>query len=134
MAGLTNYGEQMMLQHLLGQVAFTMPSNIYLVLFLEDPTEDGLYVDEVADAGSYARIDITAMLGAWTILGIANNVIIDFGIATADWGEVKFAGLSDSPNHASGNLLIYDSLVNPVTIYNSDPFLYRNGKFSVKMD
>lgn len=134
MAGLTKYGEQMMLQHLLGQVAFTMPSNVYMVLFLEDPTEDGVYTDEVANTGGYGRIDITTLLGAWSITGIANNVIIDFGTASSEWGEIKYAGVSDSPTHGSGNLLAYEAMLNNVTVFDTDPFYYRIGRFNVSID
>lgn len=108
------------------------PTNLYLALFTENPTDAGIGLEVFG--GSYARVNIACSPTNWAatdgpgttnvpstgVLGItSNNINIAFPAPTADWGTVThFALMSAS---SGGTPLIYGSLTTGVTINNGDP-------------
>ena len=137
MAGqLTNYARQKMINHALGQEAWAIPTNIYMALFLEDPTDAGLFTDEVTDVDTgYVRLDITALFGACNSeTGIENDAIIEFTTALIDYGAVKYTALMDSATHGAGNMIYYGALDYVSYIFAGDSFKYKIGRYKLTMD
>lgn len=104
----SNYLENKILDHVLGNTPFTQPASLYVALFTSDPGEAGGGTE--VTGGGYARqpIDFNAASG---------------GSATSD-GQVDFSNMPASTvTHmaiydasTSGNLLYYGVLGSPKTI------------------
>lgn len=137
MAGqISNYLREKLLNHSLGQGAFTMPTNIYMGLFVGDPTDAGLFTDEVNPTGSgYARVEITALLGLCDpILGIENDTSIVFPTAITDWGAITHTALFDSATPGAGNMLYYGTLDFPSYIFATETFQYKISRYKLTIN
>lgn len=137
MAGqLTNYSRAKMINHALGQEAWVMPTNVYMALFLGDPTDEGLFTDEITNVGTgYVRVDITANFGICDgVIGIANNSSIDFPSALIDYGAVTHCAVMDSAIHGAGNMIYYGALDFIAYIFAGDVFRYKVGRYTLTMD
>lgn len=97
MANMTRYLRKATLDHVMGKIAFTMPAEIYLALFLGDPTDLGSQSLEVT-GGSYARQAIEAIMSVTDLATgqATNSSEISFPVATADWGLITHVGLMDA--------------------------------------
>ncbi len=95
----TTYFEGLVLGHALLQQPFSI-SDWYVGLWTGNPTIAGLLADEVT-AGDYARKPVT-----WDS-AFTNASPIVWAQATSDWGEINYVCLLNSPNKATGNMLIY---------------------------
>lgn len=111
MAGLTDYTERKLLDHLFG-TAWTVPSTLYIGVLggtLSDDAGGGL-TEQTIGVGGYARVATTAAdWGAATGTAPATKSNIStktFPTATADWlggANVTYLGLYD--DNEGGNLL-----------------------------
>lgn len=109
---LTNYAASKLTNHLLGISSFTMPANVYLVLFTADPTVAGAFTNEVASGRGYARQAISGIMDP-SVGGAAAISLSDvlFGPCSSnDWGLINYMGLADSVTRGAGNLLTYKAL------------------------
>jgi len=84
-------------RHLVDAIDYTAPAALYAGLFLSDPGYTSLGGVEVS-GGSYERQLLTdnmlyVTLGTSPPVSRSNNVVIDFGVATADWGDVGWIAL-----------------------------------------
>ena len=109
---LTKYASSKLTNHLLGKASFTMPTNVYLVLFTADPTTTGAFTNEVPASRGYARQAMTAVMATATAGGYSvSGSDVTLGLCTtADWGEITHIGLADSSTLGAGNLLTYQAL------------------------
>ena len=106
MAGLTNYLEDKIWNHVFGSTTYTKPTNWYVGLLTATPS-DSAGGTEVS-GGSYARqICAFTITGTGTALA-TNTSAITFPTATADWGIVGWVGIYDAVS--SGNLVAYQNL------------------------
>ena len=106
MAGLTNYLEDKIWNHVFGSTTYTKPTNWYVGLLTATPS-DSAGGTEVS-GGSYARqICAFTVTGTGTALA-TNTSAITFPTATADWGIVGWVGIYDAVS--SGNLVAYQNL------------------------
>ena len=106
MAGLTNYLEDKIINHVFGTTTFTKPTNWYVGLLTASPSDSAAGTE--VSGGSYAR-----QVCAFTITGTgtaqaANTSAITFPTATADWGIVGWIGIYDAAS--SGNLVAFQNL------------------------
>lgn len=132
MSNLSNYLEQKLIDHILNEVAFSVPLTTYVGLFTTMPADDGTGGVEVT-GGSYARVLVNQNGGAsptWDLgvsegTGRQHGFLVDnthevlFPQATADWGTVVGFGIFDAST--AGNLLYYG-------------LLYTGPKFFVGLD
>ncbi len=137
MAGLTNYLEDKIMNHVFGSTTFTKPSNWYVGLLTATPS-DSAGGTEVT-GGSYAR-----MVCAFTITGTgtaqaANTSAITFPTATADWGIVGWVGIYDALS--GGNLAAYQNLqksdfstTTTKTINDGDIFKFNASTIKIQLD
>ena len=130
---MSTYLATAILKHTTSQEAYTMPTSIFLALYSSDPTDDGIHANEVADAGAYARIDITSLM-AVAVSGYSQNTAnITFPTATLDWGQITHTAVLDSSVIGAGNFLYSEALVDTFTVLDTEVFEYLVGNFSIEL-
>lgn len=133
MAGFTTYAANKILEHSLGQAAWTMPTNVWVALFTADPTDAGVLTNEVANAGGYARVELTALLGAATNSIIGNNTAFAFPTATAAWGIVTYVAILDSGVHGAGNMIYSSALGDATNVEIGDDVAFKIDKYRITL-
>ncbi len=134
----TNYFETQVL-NTFNNTTFVAPSELYVALFLSNPTETGIAGNEVNYTG-YTRVKVTftspyAESGG---IGIKNNTDLLWNKSPADVGQARYIGIYDSQAIGSGNMLLYGELTIPLdikanqqpSIYTGDILYYATGNFS----
>ncbi len=137
MAGLTNYLEDKIMNHVFGSTTFTKPTNYYVGLLTATPS-DSAGGTEVS-GGSYARqICAFTITGTGTALA-TNTSAITFPTATADWGIVGWVGIYDAVS--SGNLVAYQNLqksdfstTTTKTVNDGDIFKFNASTIKITLD
>ena len=137
MAGLTNYLEDKIWNHVFGSVTYTKPTNWYVGLLTATPS-DSAGGTEVS-GGSYARqICAFTVTGTGTALA-TNTSAITFPTATADWGIIGWVGIYDAVS--SGNLVAFQSLQKSdyststtKTLNDGDIFKFNSGTIKLTLD
>lgn len=95
----TTYFEGLVLGHALLQQPFSI-ADWYVGLWTASPTAAGLLAGEVT-AGDYTRKSVT-----WDS-AFTNASPIVWAAATADWGNIDFVCLLNSPVKGGGNMMIF---------------------------
>lgn len=133
MAGLTQYGQKKLLDHLLDVAAYTAPSPSYLSLHTSSPGETGSLVSEVSGS-AYARQSLASAFGATTLsTGIMqNSAIITFPTATGSWGTVTYLGFMDALT--SGNMTLYGAPAEPRNIGSGQILQFVATQISIRFD
>lgn len=110
----SNYFENLMLNLMRGQ-AISAPANLYLGLFLSNPTDDGASGTEISYSG-YARQPITFSAPAASGSGmmIQNTAEITFPESQIAAGSVLYVGVFDSLS--GGNMWLYGALDTPLVV------------------
>jgi len=113
---LSNYYEDSLLDTIL-------EASLYLALCTADPTDagTGAAMNEVADAGSYARVNITT--ATWSAASggdKTNEAVITFPAATGAWGTVTHWAILDSTTHGAGNILWHGALTASKVVASGD--------------
>ena len=132
MAGFSTYLANKLLDHSLGIATYTPPTNIWIALFTADPTDSGVFTNEVADLYAYARVEITGLMTT-SVDGVSVSASkLDFADALGGgWGIVTHAMVVDTGVHGTGNSLYVEELVYPVEVFDGDPFYFRADKFQL---
>tara|TARA_B110000977_G_C10926013_1_gene435120 strand:+ start:409 stop:795 length:387 start_codon:yes stop_codon:yes gene_type:complete len=113
----TNYLADRLIKATVGSVSYTAPDKVYLALYTEDPTKDGVSSGEV-DQVSYTRQEVNF---TEPVDGVStNDSQINWATATTNWGNVGWVAVLDSST--SGNMLYFAGLDNPKTILTGDQF------------
>ena len=130
MSAATNYLENEVLDHILGEGTrdYTSPTTLYIGLFTAVTDGETGSVTEVS-GGSYARaaVNFNAASGG----SATNNGDVTFTTATADWGTVTHVGIYDAST--AGNLLIYATLDTSKTVSNGDTFVIQDTNLTVSL-
>lgn len=117
MAGsISNWLELELLDHVLKVGAYSVPSNIYVALFVGDPLDTGAGGAEVS-GGSYARV----VMNSWDAAAsraTENTSQINFAEATASWGTVTHFAIYDAIT--GGNFLAHGDLSSSKAIGTGD--------------
>lgn len=131
MANLTDGFEKELTDGLTGVTPLTTPTTVYLALFTADPTETGSVANEVSGTG-YSRVALTGKFTASTDGSAANTSAITFAAAGAGgWGTITHIGFMKSGTATTADMMMYDSLVDSVTIAESDVFEFVAGNLAV---
>lgn len=129
----TNAFQKVVLDHVLGKSAYTMPTNWYAGLMTVAPNDTGTGFTEVT-GGSYARVTVAAAGWNAATAGeptVGDNVgAITFPAATADWGTVVAVGLWDAST--AGNMRIWATVSPGKVVSNGDTVSIAAGAFDVK--
>ena len=122
----TDYLEDALLNHVLRNTGYASPATVYVGLFTVMPADDGTGGTEVT-GGSYARQSVT--FAAPSAGQVANNALVQFPTATADWGTVLGMGIFD--NLSGGNLLYYGTLTAPKIVGIGDQISFASSALTV---
>ena len=114
MSAMTNHFEQLILNTMRGITAVA-PANVYVALFLSDPTETGVAGTE-ADYTGYVRqtLELDTPTASGTTVTCKNTSQVTFPTPEANVGTVTHAAIMDA--QTGGNVLIYKQLDNPIRI------------------
>ena len=137
MAGLTNYLEDKIWNHVFGSTTYTKPTNWYVGLLTATPSDSAAGTE--VSGGSYARqVCAFTVTGTGTALA-TNTSAITFPTATADWGIVGWIGIYDAVS--SGNLVAYQNLqksdfatTTTKTINDGDIFKFNSSSIKIQLD
>lgn len=140
MSASSNYLENKVLDHVLGEGArnFTSPAALYVALFSETGSgtlanlEAGTLTDEISSSGTaYGRqaIDFsTAANGS-----AASSGTVTWSTATANWGTVTAVAVMDGNTVGSGNVLFYGNLSVSKLIETGDTFQIASTNLTVSL-
>jgi hypothetical protein len=120
MSNATDYLENKLADWLFRGQAFTPPATLYIAAFTVAPTDTGGGTE--VSGGGYARQAIASSLANWsgtqgagtTVAStgtggqISNNVLVDFGTASAGYGTVTAFGVFDAST--AGNMILFSPL------------------------
>lgn len=129
----SDYLENKLLDHVLGNVAFTAPATVYIALFTVAPTDAGGGTE--VTGGSYARVAVVNNSTNWpaaTNGTKSNGTEISFPTATADWGTVVAFAIFDAAT--AGNMLYWADLMQAKTISNGDTAKFAIGDIDISED
>jgi 3-polyprenyl-4-hydroxybenzoate decarboxylase len=133
----SDYLEIKLLDHVLGNTAFTQPANIYVALFTADT---GLEANnpsaEVSTSGTaYARQAVS--FAAASSGSCATDATVTFPVATATYGNVTHIAIVDhvsNTNWGTGvNVLFYGTLTASKQIDTNDQFIVSSGNLTVTL-
>lgn len=140
MSAASNYLEDKVLDHVLGEGArnFTSPAVLYLALFKNTGTgtsanlEAGTLTDEISTSGTaYARqnVNFSASVNGTA----ATDGTVTWPTATADWGTITHVAIMDNATALSGNVLFYGNLLASKLIENGDTFQITSQNLTVSL-
>ena len=138
MAAATDYLEAKVLDHVLGNTAFTQPTTLYVALFKSATGDDGTGT-EVGSGVNYTREIVTfdpatAANDKTTSSNSAGNDI-EFGPCTGtDWGPITHIAIYDSlDSSGSNNMLFHGQLSAPKTITIDDSLRIGAGNLTIEL-
>jgi hypothetical protein len=129
----SDYLENKLLDHVLGNVAYTAPTTVYVALYTVAPADSGGGTE--VSGGGYARVAVANNSTNWPAASggsKSNGVDITFPTATADWGTVVAFGIFDAST--GGNLLYWATLTTSKSILNGDTAKFAAGSITITED
>ena len=144
MAGFTNYLEDKIINHLVGDDTgasgadhYTAPTTWYVGLQTAAPSDSAAGTE--VSGGAYARQSVAWTLASGGTAQASNTAAITFPTATTDWGTVTNAGIYDALT--GGNLVAFEvltktdfSTANPKTVNTGDIFKIDAGNLKIQLD
>lgn len=129
-SSMSNYLENKLIDALLRNTSYTMPTTVYVALATSSGSDSACGTE--VSGGSYARVSVSSSTSNWagtqsagstsTSSGTggttSNNGTITFPAPTANWGTVVEFCVFDAST--SGNLLFREALTTNKTINNGD--------------
>ena len=130
MAGLSDYAENAILDHIVGKTSFTMPS-VWVGLYTATPSDAGGGTE--CTGGSYARKSTAGSDWAVAASGATSNAaVITFVTPTGSWGTASHFGLFDAST--AGNLLGWAALTTPQAIGTGHTVSFAIGDLDLTLD
>lgn len=129
----SDFLELELLDHVLGNAAYTAPATVYIALYTVAPTDAGGGTE--ATGGSYARVAVTNNATNWPAASAgakSNGTEIAFPTATANWGTITAFGILDAA--AAGNLLYWADLTVNKAVNSGDTAKFPVGDIDVTED
>ena len=134
MSAASDYLENELLDHVLGNGAYTAPTNVYLSLHTGSPLDDDSGANEVSTSGTaYARVAVTFGTIDTQAGSVSNSANVTFTAATASFGTVTHIGITDNATAGAGNLLFHGALDASKAIDTGDTFQITTGNLTVTM-
>ena len=133
MGSKSDFLELEILDHVLGNAAYTAPATVYVALYTVTPSDTGGGTE--CSGGSYARKDVANNATNWPAASggaKANGIEIAFVEATASWGTVVAFGIFDALT--LGNLLYWGALSANKTIDSGDTPKFAVGELDITED
>ena len=129
----SDFLELELLDHVVGNAAYTAPATLYVALYTVAPTDAGGGIE--VSGGSYARVAVTNNLTNWPAASggaKSNGTEITFPEATASWGTVVAFAILDAAT--AGNFLYWADLTTSKTIATSDTAKFAVGDLDILED
>ena len=127
--------ENEILDHVLGNLAFSPTNDLWIALYTV-VTTDARGGTEVA-AGDYERIEITNSATSWqaAAAGATQNVVeFTFAQATSAWGTIVGFAILDNSEKNSGDLYYWGSLTTAKAVNSGDTAKFATGDLDVSED
>lgn len=129
MAGsLSNYLENIVIDHLLRNQAFTPPATVYIALYTVAPSDAGGGTE--VTGGAYVRLALT--LTAASAGASSNSGDHTFVTATANWGTIVAFAVLDAAS--AGNFLFWADLTTNKAVNNGDTAKFLSGDLDISVD
>jgi hypothetical protein len=134
MSAASNYLENEVLDHVLGNGVYTPATTLYLGLFTNSSSaaaanlEAGTLTDEVG-GGAYVRKAIT--FDAASGGSSASAATVTFDAATANWGTITHVAVLDASS--AGNVLFWGAVTTAKTIETGDTFQVSAGNLTISL-
>lgn len=129
MSAASDYLENEVLDHVLGNGAYTPAGTIYVGLWTaDDGLESGTQTSEVSGSG-YARQTITFDAASGGSSDSAATVT--FPAATGNWGTITHVALMDASS--AGNVLFHGAVTTSKTIETGDTFQISAGNLTISL-
>lgn len=125
MAGLTNYSQVALLNHLLRNTSLTSPAAVYMSLHSADPGETG--ANELAAANGYARQAVA--FDAPSSGAVASSADETFSASGADWATATHWSVWDAAS--GGNCLASGSLGQSRTVADGESVVFAAGSLTI---
>ena len=128
----SDYLENKLLDLILGNVSYTIPTTLYFALFTVAPSDSGGGTE--VTGGSYARVAVTnntTNFPAASGGSKGNGTAITWPTATASWGTVLAVGVFDA---ASGGNLLFWTTISSKTVDSNDTVSIPINNFTVTED
>ena len=129
----SNYLENEILDHILGNDPWSAPATVYIALYTVTPTDAGGGTE--VTGGSYARVAVTNNDTNWpdAVSGAkANGTAIDFPQASGSWGTVVAFGILDAAS--TGNLLYWGAVTPNKAVDSGDTASFAIGDLDITED
>jgi len=143
---MSNYMESGVLNFVLraNSNSFAAPSNVSVALLTNHDSnwgvdaKNGGTMPEVANAGSYARVDLGAPSNAdWDEVSTggatSNSSAVTFAAATAHWGMISGVALVTSATYGAGSVLFHGALTTPVDVTSGSTFKFNAGDLDITL-
>jgi hypothetical protein len=141
---MSNHTESGVLTHLFRTGTYAKPTTIAIALTtnIPDDTQQGFDINEVANAGAYARVNVGAPADAdWDFMDqvntsghMSNTAAITFTAASANWGMVSGVAIIDNSTYGQGAVLFHGPLPSPRDIQNTDQYQFAAGELDIYLD
>jgi hypothetical protein len=129
MSAASDYLENKVLDHVLGNTTYTPAGTLYVGLWTaDDGLEAGTITSEVS-GGSYARQSVT--FGAASSGSASNSATVTFPAATANWGTVTHVAVMDAST--GGNVIFHGAVTSSKTIESGDTFQISSGNLTISL-
>ena len=126
---MSDYLENKVLDHVLGNTTYTPAATLYLGLWTaDDGLEAGTVTSEVS-GGSYSRQAIA--FSAASSGSASNSATVTFTTATANWGTITHVAVMDAST--GGNVLFHGSVTTSKTIESGDTFQVSSGNLTISL-
>jgi hypothetical protein len=114
----------------LNNISPTLPSRLFLALYLTNPTDADIGTEISTTGGTeYSRQPIA--FGTVSGNTCASSVDVVFGPAGTNWGTINYAALRD--DITAGNLLFYGPLTIARFVSNGDNLKFLTGNVTVQI-
>ncbi|MFZ5805795.1 MAG: phage tail fiber protein [Verrucomicrobiota bacterium] len=131
MSAKSDYLENKILDHTLGNTAYSAPATIYVALYTAAPNDAGGGTE--VSGYAYARKSVTNNTTNWPNASggsKSNGADIEFAAASGgNWGTVTHFALFDAAT--AGNMLYYGALTSSKTINDGDQARFATGALTI---
>lgn len=136
MAGMTQWLQKGLLDHILNIATFFFANPVYLSLHTGSPTDTGSHAFEVSTSAGYARQSLASVMGSTnSVTGVSlNTTSISFGPASSNWGTITHLAVEDSPGSPTGSMLIWGSASTARIINTGGSYILTAGQLSIQFD
>ena len=131
--GKSDFLELELLDHVLGNAAYSAPATVYIALYTATPSDAGGGTE--VSGGSYVRKSVANNATQWPAAAAgakANGEIIEFVEASADWGEIQAFGIFDA--ESAGNLMYWGPISPFKTVLSGDTAKFPVGDIDITED